>query len=171
MTGHDEEGMEGLDRVECRDAQHLIARGTLSGADAAALAAHVGICVDCREARTGQQAVARLLRERPDVPVPPGFAARVAARLEEDRSWLGVAEWRTWTLRLVPVMAALALAVALTVGRTAAGPESSVEGSTTDPATVLMTSQISGDALLDLTLTGTVPTAGVPTGTRETEGR
>ena len=148
--------------MQCRDAEHLIAGAVdraIQASDRVALDAHVASCDACRQSWAGQEAVASVLRSRRPSPVPPGFAARVASRLAEGSGWLGLAEWRTWTLCLAPVMAIVAIAVALTIGRTTVTP-STVEESTLDPATTLMTSTgMSGDALVDLALTGTVSTS------------
>ena len=148
--------------MNCSDAEPLIAGvvdGTIQRFDRAALDAHVDSCDTCRRSLAGQQAVATVLRSRQPSAVPSGFAARVAARVAQESGWLGLAEWRTWTLRLAPVMAAVAIAVALTIGRTTVVTPSTAHQSTADAATTLMTSSgISGEALVDLALTGAIST-------------
>ena len=107
--------------VSCRDAHQWMTRdvdGGLDARDRARLEAHVASCAACQEAWTSQQAVARLVRARPSIDVPPGFAARVAARLEEPVTWLGLAEWRAWTWRLAPVACGLFVVATLVGNRT-----------------------------------------------------
>ena len=149
--------------MTCSDAEHLMAGvvdATIQPSDRAALDVHVAFCDTCRRSLVGHQAVAVVLRSRQPSAVPSGFAARVASRVAEESGWLGLAEWRTWTLRLTPVMAAVAIAVVLTVGRTTVVTSSTAEASTADPATTLMTaSAISGEALVDMALTGTISTS------------
>ena len=148
--------------MTCSDAEHLMAGAvfaTIPLSDRAALDAHVESCDTCRRSLTEQEAVAAVLRSRQPSAVPSGFAARVASRVAEESGWLGIAEWRTWTLRLAPVMAAVAIAVALTVSRTTVVTPSTAQESTADPATTLMTSSgISGEALVDMALTGNIST-------------
>lgn len=150
--------------MQCSDAERLIARvvdGTIDTSDRLALDAHAAACDGCRRSWAGQQAVASVLRARPASPAPAGFSARVAARLAEDNGgWVGMAEWRTWTFRLAPVMAALAFAALLTGGRTTAATSSaSDQAPATDPATMLISGpRLSGDALLNLALTGSAAT-------------
>jgi len=56
-----------------------------------------------------QEAVAALLREMPAVWVSADFLARVNRRIDETAGWLGLADFRAWTLGLVPAAAALVL--------------------------------------------------------------
>jgi len=56
-----------------------------------------------------QELVAALLRATPAPRVPGDFLARVNARIDETAGWLGFANYRAWTLRLVPVAAVLVL--------------------------------------------------------------
>jgi len=60
-----------------------------------------------------QEAVAAALQSLPAPEVSPGFVARVNARIDETAGWLGLADFRKWTLGLVPAAAALALAAVL----------------------------------------------------------
>jgi len=109
--------------LSCKDAHHWMTRdvdGELDAHDRARLDAHAASCTACREAWAAQDAIARLVRARPPADVPHGFAARVAARLDEPASWAGLAEWRLWTWRLVPVAGALFVVAALLDGRTPA---------------------------------------------------
>jgi anti-sigma factor RsiW len=89
--------------------------GTLDRAGHDRLTAHLATCPACRRAAAEQAMVKRTLAAMPLAPVSADFAARVRQRVTPPR-WLDVANWRTWTLRLVPVTAALvALLVVLPV--------------------------------------------------------
>jgi len=56
-----------------------------------------------------QEAVAEVLRATPAARVPDDFLARVNAKIDETAGWLGLANYRAWTLGLVPAAAALVL--------------------------------------------------------------
>jgi len=62
-----------------------------------------------------EAAVAEVLRSRPAAAAPAEFADRVAARLAGESGWLGVADWRWWTLGVAPAAAAL-FVVAVVLG-------------------------------------------------------
>jgi hypothetical protein len=68
---------------------------------------------DENDAERDQEAVAALLRSTPAVPVSAGFLARVNRRIDETAGWLGLADYRAWTLGLVPAAAALVLVAIL----------------------------------------------------------
>jgi hypothetical protein len=68
-----------------------------------------------------QEAVAAVLRETPAAPLSAGFLARVNQRIDETAGWLGLADFRAWTLGLVPAAAALVI-VALLWPATKADP-------------------------------------------------
>jgi hypothetical protein len=53
--------------------------------------------------------VAALLRATPPAPVSADFLTRVNARIDETAGWLGLADFRAWTLGLVPAAAVLVL--------------------------------------------------------------
>ncbi len=53
--------------------------------------------------------VADALRTLPPARVSDGFLARVNARIDETAGWLGLADFRAWTLGLVPAAIALVL--------------------------------------------------------------
>ena len=81
--------------------------GTLDRAACDELATHLESCVGCRQAVAEQAAVKKALGELPLASVSADFAARVRARVAPPR-WMDFANWRVWTLRLVPVAALLA---------------------------------------------------------------
>jgi anti-sigma factor RsiW len=111
--------------LTCEEALGAAARreaGVPLGPDeGAALEAHLARCAACREAVDAQAVVSAVLATRPVSPLPEGFVRRLEARLAAERGWLGLADWRAWTLRFAPVAAAAAvvamLASALAVGR------------------------------------------------------
>jgi hypothetical protein len=67
--------------------------------------------------------VAAVLRAMPPASVPGDFLARVNARIDETAGWLGLADFRAWTLGLVPAAVAL-LIVAILWPATSATPAS-----------------------------------------------
>lgn len=98
--------------TSCERMLPLIVRaadGALSVAERAALDEHLFSCAGCREALSGQTAVSRALAEMPFDAAPPGFAARVRARIEARPGVIDLFNWRAWTLRLAPVAALVGL--------------------------------------------------------------
>ena len=67
------------------------------------------------EKDSDQELVAAALASAPPPEVSPSFLARVNARIDADRDagWLAIADFRVWTLRLVPVAAGVALIAVL----------------------------------------------------------
>src|SRR4051794_20446637 len=102
-----------MDVMTCPTAEPLIARyvddpGALGAADRQQLETHLASCEACRVVLDTQRHVARVLHARPQVPVPPGFASRLAARLDaEPQGWLAIANWRAWTVALAPIAGGL----------------------------------------------------------------
>ena len=102
----------------CDDRQGWLARmadpaesGALTAAERASLEAHLDRCAECRAALADQRFVASALRGRGRRSSPlPRLPAQLAARLDETSSWLGLLDWRVWTLRLAPVALAIFLA-------------------------------------------------------------
>jgi hypothetical protein len=60
-----------------------------------------------------QEDVAALLRAMPPAPVSGDFLTRVNARIDDTAGWLGLADFRAWTLGLVPAAAVLVLIAVL----------------------------------------------------------
>jgi anti-sigma factor RsiW len=85
------------------------ADGSLRVEDRRALDAHLASCAGCREALAGQESVSRALAVVTFDDAPPGFAARVRARVQPAPGLLDLLNWRAWTFRLAPVAALLAL--------------------------------------------------------------
>jgi hypothetical protein len=110
-----------------------------------------------------QLLIAALLASTPPSRVSEDFLSRVNARIDETAGWLGLADFRVWTLRLAPAAAALALVAILWPGTaTTTTPSSSSSSNSSNtaapapsfkPASATDWQQdISGDALLDAAL-------------------
>jgi hypothetical protein len=105
-----------------------------------------------------QAIVASLLASTPPPDVPVDFVARVNARIDATEGWLGVADFRLWTLRLAPAAAVLALITVLWPG--ASTETTTVTVSPVAADTFRPTAQddwqqeVSSDALLVAALTG-----------------
>ena len=109
--------------LSCDEAVRYILRSVdLDGEPAAELGAHIAVCAACRTALDEQRLVCRILRARPSDAVSPAFAGRLDQRLDDLTGWLGIADFRAWTIRLLPAAAALALAAFLGSDSAAAAP-------------------------------------------------
>jgi len=170
--------------VSCERTESLLARiadGALPDADRDALERHLATCPDCRAALDGQRLVATVLRGRPAASPPPGLAARVADAIDRETDWLGVVNWRGWSVRLAPVAGGLLLA-ALLAGRTAStqpAPDLSAladawavgSADASLPATALFwQSDVSIDSLLVALLTTNADDPPPPSATDTREG-
>lgn len=147
---------------DVRGALPRLADGSHDGPARADLQAHLAECVGCREAFEAQRQVSLALRARPDSVPRRDFAAAVRARL--DAGWVGMADWRQWTLRLAPVAAALAIAAWLLgapASRTAAptlDDWARAAAGTDSTARLIWDGEVTSDALLAGMLDGsTVP--------------
>jgi anti-sigma factor RsiW len=155
--------------MTCQEASQSIARfadadETLDAVTRAAIESHVETCAMCRAVLETQRTVAAVLRTRPHDAVSPEFTARLAARLDAVSGWLGIADWRVWTLRLAPLAAVLALALFLGSG-SSTQPTVTLEEWTvggTDAASsvsLLWRSDVNSEALMETMLTGEMTTA------------
>ena len=104
-----------------------------------------------------QDFVASLLRSMPPPDARGDFVARVNERIDATAGWLGLADFRAWTLGLVPAACALALvAVFWRAPSSASSPSAasaSAELTTFSPASSSdWQSDVSGDALLEAAL-------------------
>jgi hypothetical protein len=124
-----------------------------------------------------QREVAGWLRSRPASQPRPGLVARVSARIDRGTGasaasdWLELANWRRWSAALVPLAAAL-LAVAYldlvsasssTAGTTATasnGVVVTLQEWTTADAPVVVQPSVSGDALFEAVLFGSITSSG-----------
>ncbi len=106
--------------MSCDDFIPLLVReaeGRLDEGRRTELLAHLHRCSSCREALAAQREVASALRSRPDAQPSERFAARVAAAIGQQASWVTLADWRWLSMRVVPVAAALLLAAGILVER------------------------------------------------------
>jgi len=105
-----------------------------------------------------QETVAALLASMPPPDVPADFVARVNARIDGTEGWLGVADFRLWTLRLAPAAALFALIIVLWPGastETTISTGSTAAADSFRPGSVADWQQeVSSDALLVAALTG-----------------
>ena len=139
----------------------------LTAADRADLDAHLDHCTECRAVLAEQRFIAGVLRSRPALQPSPAFAAKLAARLDEDSGWLGLLDWRTWTLGLAPVALAILL-IAVFAGSSSApsiNPSAAETAATLDTwtrgvnetssvAAAVWQDRTSSDALLETMLLG-----------------
>ena len=110
----------------CEEMVPLILRSAEDAIDAPGrerLATHLKDCAACREALVEQIEVRQLLAQVPLPDVSNGFAARVREQVMPTAGWLGLLDWRTWTLGLAPVAAVLCL-LAIYTGREASNAAS-----------------------------------------------
>lgn len=128
----------------------------LSAEDQAALTRHLATCAACAEALADQQAMRQALVALAEVPQTTYVGTRVMAQLRGERpaaSWLDSLDWRRWTWRLVPVVAALAIVVGSVARTTATESVVEVDAATGLPASsTLVTGEVGGTDLLSLLL-------------------
>jgi hypothetical protein len=114
-----------------------------------------------------QDLVAAALASAPPPEVSPGFLARVNARIDAERAqgdagWMALADFRLWTLRLVPAAAALALIALLWPASTTTPASSSAATSAASSAAADFRpssasdwqSDVNANALLEAALAG-----------------
>ncbi len=123
--------------------------------------AHLDGCEACRADLETQRTVAAWLHTRPADHVSPEFATRLSAELDVASGWLGVADWRVWTLRLAPVAAVLAIATLLGLGGPTERPVSiedwtMVSTDASSPATLLQ-SDVNPESLMESLIFGALP--------------
>ena len=114
--------------------------------------------IDTPESRCDD--VAAVLGSAPPPEVSASFVARVSARIDAEAAagWLGLLDYRAWTLRLAPIAVAVALILVLWPG-TSIDTTDTVTGTAT-AHTFTPTSEtdwqqdVSPDALLDAALNG-----------------
>lgn len=119
------------------------------------LDAHLAECDGCRRALADQVRVLEVLAATPVVSPRGDFAARINARIDESGGWLGLADFRAWTLRLAPVAAALALIAMLWRPSTPSSPTPAptAASATFSPASIAdWDRDVSPNALLEAAL-------------------
>lgn len=168
--------------MTCNDAQLLIARYVddelaVSPADRDTLRTHLTGCAGCRAVLDEQRDVAVLLRGRLETVPKPGLVARVAARIDAadgarapggqevwEDGWLGLADWRAWTVGLAPIAAALFVAAyaggASSTGASLTTVPTTLEEWTTGAAPASLHADASGEALIEAVLIGVAPSPG-----------
>ncbi len=103
-----------------------------------------------------QDLVAGILKAMPPPDVRGDFVARVSARIDESSGWFGVADFRLWTLRLAPAVAALALVAVFwdAPATTTTTTDATTVSATFSPASSTdWQKDVSGDDLLEAALT------------------
>lgn len=166
--------------MTCNAAQPLIARYADDEASLVVevreeLDRHIGVCAACRAALEEQRAVAGLLRGRLETMPQPGLVARVSARIDresggrraEAAGWLGLANWRAWTVGLAPLAAALIVVAYIDMRSPASSGTTrtvaaSFEELTTGSVPAALQPSATGDALIEAVLTGVAPVSGDP---------
>jgi anti-sigma factor RsiW len=83
--------------------------GTLPGDTRAELESHLASCGRCRSLVANQGTARRAVQSLPMPIVSPDFAARVGQRAAGSLAWLDIANWKAWTLGMMPAAALLAL--------------------------------------------------------------
>ncbi len=107
--------------LTCDEATQLIRsshHAVLGAVGGARMREHLEQCSSCRRDAQTQRLIRDLLVRRPAEALPSGFEVRLAARLDAERGldWLGLINWRTWSIRLLPA-AAIILAFVIGFGR------------------------------------------------------
>ncbi len=158
--------------LNCPDCERLIARladdpGGIDQEDRGRLDAHLVACAACRAAVDDQRTVARALARRASAETPAGFHARLSKRLDDEQSWLPVANWRAWTVGLVPVAGALLLVAWLiptpdssSIADTATFETWQASNVQSAAAAAFLRPETSGDSLLEVVLTDATVSAG-----------
>ncbi len=138
----------------------------LPDAERVALDAHLATCAACAEALADQRAMRVALTALAAEPATSPVGARVMASLRAEHeavgsSWADALDFRRWTWRLVPVVAALAIVVA-SVANPAAEATAETTAAVTDASTsgqpvssALVTGDVAGTDLLSLLLNAT----------------
>jgi len=109
---------------------------------------------------SGQDVVAAILASAPPPEVSPSFVARVNARIDAhaEAGWLGLLDYRVWTLRLAPAAVALALILTLwpstSIDTPDAAPSTSAAQTFTPASESDWQQDVSPNALLDAALNG-----------------
>lgn len=103
--------------LTCDQAARLILDAVDDAIDpesSARLNRHLNGCPTCRADLDAQMLVRQILAERPADMLPQGFSERLAGRLDgTPATWYQQANWRAWSIRLLPIAAALLLAAGL----------------------------------------------------------
>jgi hypothetical protein len=103
-----------------------------------------------------QELVAAILASMPQPDVPADFLSRVNARIDQTAGWLGLADFRLWTLRLAPLAAALGVLAVLwpaaSTTNTAIVPATTAAVGFSPASAADWQKDVSADALLEAAL-------------------
>ena len=104
-----------------------------------------------------QDLIASVLRSMPPAEVRGDFVARVNARIDATSGWLGLTDFRRWTLRLAPAACALALVAVFwqapdAASSSAAAPETAPQSAFSPASSTDWQADVSGDALIEAAL-------------------
>lgn len=143
--------------------ERLIVRaadGLLDAMERGTLDRHLATCDSCREALAAQTLARTSLQSRPPIEASAAFYARVRSSLRSPASWLDSLDFRRWTWRLVPVAAALVIAVVSFAGwsmRAGNGPSAAeiqtISTASDQPvSSALWSSSLSDDSVISLML-------------------
>lgn len=99
--------------MNCQKARASIARAAEGVVTDADFRRHIADCESCRAILEDQVTVRYLLSALPAETVPVDFATHVTARLEPRALLLDWTDWKSWTLRLAPLAAGLAVIAAI----------------------------------------------------------
>ena len=142
--------------MTCNDFESWLAAkadGSIDADRAALVDAHLAECEGCRRALADQTRVHETLAATPMAKPSADFAARVNARIDELEGWLGLADFRAWTLRLAPVAAAAALIAILWQPSARQTPATPASGTTFSPSSIAdWNRDVSPNALLEAAL-------------------
>jgi anti-sigma factor RsiW len=151
--------------TQCDDLIPALVRAADGSLDAR-LQAHLATCPSCAQALADQMSMHQALTALAAEPVHTFVGSRVMANLRSDApatTWLDSLDWKRWTWRLVPVAAALAIAVgsvAANADVTDAAYTTNATASETMPASsTLVTGEVGGTDLLSLLLNSTADAA------------
>ncbi len=141
-----------------------VADGSASAQEQSQLHAHIATCASCAAALDDQRGVHAWLRSQPVTGASLGFDTRVMASIRAEAGgralgWLDSLDFRRWTWRLVPVAAALVLAVVSVTStdaasqlETAPAVNSTTADDTWPVSSALWSDTVSESALLSLML-------------------
>ncbi len=137
----------------------------LPAGERARLQAHLATCASCAEALADQTSMRNALTMMAAEPVNTFVGSRVMANLRSESpatTWLESLDWKRWTWRLVPVAAALAIAVGSVAATSTSATNATDESEITEtmPASsALVTGEVGGNDLLSLLLNSSADTA------------
>lgn len=153
--------------LNCEDARSLIGRsvdGTIAPRAQDTLDAHLASCPACQEEVDTQRQVHELLAAREPEPLPAGFEARLTARLAHERppvlqhgNWLDRANWRKWSIYLLPAAAVLVIFATRATVRDARNQPARSSNSQDNLIEWIARPDTTDDSVLVLLVTGDAP--------------